>query len=87
MACSLILPELLVGLEFQNRMMASKSVKEMEEYSRQDEVEWTLTHIFFANVGGFVLKVKLESSEKEQLLYPTASDTCESSQSYLPIST
>ena len=81
MACSLILPELLVGLEFQNLMMASKSVEEMREYSQKDGVKWTLTHAFFANMGGFVVRAKSESSENEQespesgqLFYPTASE-------------
>ena len=74
MAWSLILPELLVGLELQNLMMAFRSVKEMREYSREDGVEWALTHAFFTNMGGFVVKVKSESSENEQLFYPTASE-------------
>jgi len=74
MAWSLILPELLVGLEFQNLMMALKSVEEMREFSAEDGVEWTLTHAFFANMGGFVLKVTSESLENEQLFYPTAGE-------------
>ena len=66
-----ILPELLVGLEFQNLMMASKSVEEMREYSQKDGGEWTLTQAFFANMGGFVVRAKSESSENGQ---PTASE-------------
>jgi len=74
MAWSLILPELLVGLEFQNLMMAFRSVEDMREYSREDGVEWTLTHAFFANMGGFVIKVKSGFFDNEQLFYPTASE-------------
>lgn len=51
-----------------------KSVDEMREFSAEDGVEWTLTHAFFANMGGFVLKVTSESPENEQLFYPTAGE-------------
>jgi hypothetical protein len=61
----LILPELLLGLEYQNLMMALRSHDEMKELARQDRVEWSLTHAFFANAGGFVLKVESSSSAIE----------------------
>ncbi|KAH0536554.1 hypothetical protein FGG08_006584 [Glutinoglossum americanum] len=65
MIITLILPELLVGLAFQNLMKAIESCRLMKPYAREDGVEWTLTHAFFANMGGFVLKVKSLPSEPD----------------------
>jgi len=55
MIVSLIVPEFLVGRALQDYMMARKSHKKMLERHR-NMGGWTMTHAFYANMGGFVLK-------------------------------
>lgn len=79
MVITLMVPELLVGLEFQNLILACRYCKEIKTCAAEDQVEWSLTHTFLANMGGFVLKVTSApetegSSPGEQLWYLTASD-------------
>ena len=52
------MPELLVGVAFQDMMIAMRSRRIMGDFASADGVEWTMTHAFYANMGGFVLKVK-----------------------------
>ena len=58
MLATLIFPELLVGLAFQDLMIALRSCRMMEDFTSADGVEWTMTHAFYANMGGFVLNVR-----------------------------
>jgi hypothetical protein len=58
MLTTLILPELLVGLAFQDMMIAWRSCRMMEDFTSADGVEWTMTHAFYANMGGFILNVR-----------------------------
>jgi hypothetical protein len=55
---TLICPELWIGKAFQDFMVARRSCREMKEFAEQDGVTWTLTHAYFANVGGFKFKVR-----------------------------
>jgi hypothetical protein len=57
MIVTLIVPEFLVGRAFQDWMMAKKSFSQMKEFAEKDDVKWTLTHAYYANMGGFILKV------------------------------
>ncbi|OCL08119.1 hypothetical protein AOQ84DRAFT_407568 [Glonium stellatum] len=58
MLLTLLLPEFLLGKAFQDRVLAGRSWREMQPLAKADKVEWTLTHSFYANMGGFVLKAK-----------------------------
>ncbi|OTA57634.1 hypothetical protein K449DRAFT_335245 [Hypoxylon sp. EC38] len=62
---TLVIPEFLVGKALQERYLAKKSVlefkhlaQELGEEFRWIEKHWTMTHGFYANMGGFVLRVK-----------------------------
>lgn len=57
MLVTLIVPEFLVGRAFQDWMMAKKSLSQMKDFAEEDDVKWTLTHAYYANMGGFILKV------------------------------
>ena len=61
MIFSLIFPEVLVGQEFQEWVLAQRSYEDLKEQSTIDDSEWSLTHAFFANMGGFVLNIKEDS--------------------------
>lgn len=54
MIFAVLLPEFPVGKAIQDLAMARKSCKEMARFAQDDDVEWTLTHAFYANMGGFV---------------------------------
>ncbi|KAI1442220.1 hypothetical protein F5Y02DRAFT_410275 [Annulohypoxylon stygium] len=62
---TLVIPEVLVGKALEEWYLAKKSVgefkflaQELGEDFRWIEKHWTTTHGFYANMGGFVLKVK-----------------------------
>ncbi|KAI9766810.1 MAG: hypothetical protein M1840_006285 [Geoglossum simile] len=65
MLITLMLPELLVARAVQDFMLARRSYEEMKEIAEEDGVGWTLTHSFYANMGGFVLRVDPSSPKSE----------------------
>lgn len=44
--------------------MARKSCQQMKDFVERDSIQWTLTHAYYANMGGFVLRVHLSSESK-----------------------
>ena len=56
MALMVVAPECLLGKAWVDMLSAHFSTKEMECFAKADEVEWTLTHAYFANMGGFALE-------------------------------
>jgi len=56
MAISIMAPEWMLGDAALQLGAAAKSFKAMNEFAIEDGVPWTLTHAFFANMGGFVVK-------------------------------
>lgn len=65
MIFTLILPEFLVAKAFAERMVARKSVAEIREMKCKDSAKqlseeeianWTMTHAFYAEMGGFVVR-------------------------------
>jgi hypothetical protein len=61
MVITLIAPEFLAGKAFQDFMMARKSRHQMRKFVDIDSVTWSLTHAYYANMGGFILKVGSEA--------------------------
>lgn len=80
MILTLIIPEFFVGKALQDFMRARKYWREMQEFARVDGVNWTITHSFYADMGGIVYlrdyslsRVStevLQSSETEALQSP-----------------
>ena len=64
MLITLVAPEFLVGRAFQDFMMARKSRDEMRKFFETDRVRWTLTHAYYANMGGFILKANSSVSSR-----------------------
>ncbi|KAI2466417.1 hypothetical protein F4781DRAFT_424060 [Annulohypoxylon bovei var. microspora] len=65
MLLTLFMPEFLVGKALQDRRLAKASVTEMENLSENlcsgfewVKKKWTMTHGFYANMGGFAIKAK-----------------------------
>ena len=55
MLMTLVAPEILIGKSLVDWLSAHVSRTEMQEFAKLDEVEWTVTHGFYANMGGFVV--------------------------------
>ncbi|KAF2244895.1 hypothetical protein BU26DRAFT_491017 [Trematosphaeria pertusa] len=56
MVLTLLVPEFLLGKALQDRHLAKVSIDEMKELASESGFEWTITHGFYADMGGFVLK-------------------------------
>ena len=63
MLVMVIAPELVVALAARDWLWARASVKEMRGLGYQDR-QWSMSHAFFANMGGFVLNVQSQGQEK-----------------------
>ena len=57
-------PEIILGKALSDLVSARRTTKEMAEYVREDGVEWTLTHTFLANMGGFAIEFKKDEDEE-----------------------
>lgn len=56
MVVMLVAPELFVGAALMYYISARVSEKDMKKFADEDDTEWSVTHGFFANMGGFVIK-------------------------------
>jgi hypothetical protein len=72
---ALISPEAAVGKAYQDLMMARRSVREMAELAKVDNVPWTVVHAQYANMGGFKFKVQGWSWDIDSLVGSSISDT------------
>lgn len=57
----------------------------MRDYAREDGVEWTLEHSFFADMGGFVVKFGEDSAMAGDGAWDTKSDVATSKEIELTI--
>jgi hypothetical protein len=57
MLFAVLAPEIFVGKALNELLSAVYNKKEMQNYAVQSS-DWTLTHSFFANMGGFVLQFR-----------------------------
>ncbi|KAF8847290.1 hypothetical protein BDZ45DRAFT_665973 [Acephala macrosclerotiorum] len=56
MMFSLLAPEWLLGKALSDLMSASLLVKKFHEFTDTDDVTWTKSHVFLANMGGFAIQ-------------------------------
>lgn len=68
MILTIMLPEFLVAKALQDWHLARRSVKDMQRVAERDGVEWTVTHGFYADMGGFVISgnPNLDDDEEEE---------------------
>lgn len=62
MMLALVVPELMVGFALADLLAARASERDMRKWAEQDVADWSLTHAFFANLGGFVLRLRIRQS-------------------------
>lgn len=70
MLWALLAPEILLGDALAKYASARQAVKKMRDLAKADDVEWTLTHAFFADMGGFVVKFLDEPSDGTPAVVP-----------------
>lgn len=63
MLITVFAPEWLFGLALDHYIGARKSCKELQKLAALDGMPWSVTHSFFANMGGFVLRGNTEKVE------------------------
>ena len=63
MVVMVVAPELVVALAARDWLWARSSVREMRELGFQDR-QWSMSHAFFANMGGYVVNVKVQHQEE-----------------------
>lgn len=56
MVFALLAPEVLLGAAVTDLLSAKTSEDDMRDFAIHDGVEWTSTHGFLANIGGFVVR-------------------------------
>ena len=62
----LFAPEYMVGKAVVDRVSASYNEGVMKALAQEDDVEWSLTHTFFANMGGFeIVFIDCATEEKD----------------------
>ncbi|KAE9369939.1 hypothetical protein N431DRAFT_485720 [Stipitochalara longipes BDJ] len=66
MVMTLLITELLAGKELHDLIMARKSCCEMKAISSEDDVEWSITQAYYANLGGYVLEFQNMHRSEQQ---------------------
>lgn len=61
MIVTIFAPELLLGKAYSDFISARKHFAEYEKVRKEDGVEWTLSHTFLANMGGFTIVFDLDT--------------------------
>lgn len=56
MMITMIAPEVVMGMACYDYLSAKKYLRDLEGYASEDNVPWTLTHSYYANIGGFVIQ-------------------------------
>jgi hypothetical protein len=74
MFLTLMAPEILIGLALSQFVAARHGQDTMQEFAREDGVEWTLEHSHFADMGGFVIRFLDNSRTRDSTGY-AKSDT------------
>jgi hypothetical protein len=56
MLINLVTPELVIGKAWSDLVSARLFTREFTVWAQKDEVDWTIAHTFYANMGGFVIR-------------------------------
>lgn len=82
MLATLLAPEILAGKALVDWISARTSREEMDGFALKDNVEWTVTHAFFANMGGFIVQFSSDTPlpAEIQVDHPEVDTTASSSE-------
>ncbi|KAI9863216.1 MAG: hypothetical protein M1813_004036 [Trichoglossum hirsutum] len=81
MLVTVLAPEYLVAKALAERLSASWSCEKLRRWAEEDEVEWTITHSYFSDMGGFVIRFTDETPDTEIVTGtdPSPGDDCDAS--------
>ena len=55
MLTTVLAPEVILTKALTDYVEAKDIAKAMQVFAKEDDVQWTMTHSFFADMGGFVV--------------------------------
>lgn len=64
---TVIAPEILLAKAWSDLDVARKQLEKFKAWAADDDVEWTLTHTLFANMGGFVIRSNPPSNDNQDI--------------------
>ncbi|ESZ92333.1 hypothetical protein SBOR_7282 [Sclerotinia borealis F-4128] len=67
MLATIIAPEILLAKAWSDLDVARKQLEKFKPWAADDDVEWTLTHTLFANMGGFVIRSNPPSYDNQDI--------------------
>ena len=56
MVITMVAPEFIMGMACWDLLWAKECHRKLLEFASQDQVPWTLTHTYYANMGGFAIQ-------------------------------
>jgi hypothetical protein len=56
MLITMIAPEVVIGMACYDFTSANESLRKLRKFALEDNVPWTLSHSYYANMGGFVIQ-------------------------------
>jgi hypothetical protein len=72
MVITMIAPEVIIGMAYYDYLLAKENLRDLKGFASEDDAPWTLTHSYFANIGGFVIQSgPLEDSHTETYISST----------------
>ncbi len=74
MLITVLAPEMILGMAVGELVEAWRLREKMERYAMEDNVEWSLSHGFFANMGGFRVIARDEKHSQQDQDAPAPQD-------------
>jgi hypothetical protein len=62
MLITMIAPEIVMGMASYDFFTAKALGRKLQRFVQEDNVPWTLSHSYFVNMGGFVIRSEVELS-------------------------
>jgi hypothetical protein len=62
MIITMIAPEIIIGMACDNLFSAKTRLQKLRKFALEDNVPWTLSHSYYANMGGFVIQSRVQEA-------------------------
>jgi hypothetical protein len=70
MMVTMIAPELVIGQACYELLAAKTILRDLQLFASEDDVPWTLTHSYYANMGGFVIQSGVQQPLQAAIYIP-----------------
>jgi hypothetical protein len=64
MIVTMIAPEVIIGMACDNLFSAKTRLRKLRKFALEDNVPWTLSHSYYANMGGFVIQSGVQEAPR-----------------------